>query len=320
MANFTWTFDAPTGVYKSHAMSQRLFEEAMQKTVFMDHVSPIDGFGRNSGESVTLTRVNELTTPTTGVISEDDRIPEDEFSMSTVAITVNEYGRSVPYTSLANDLSEFDVENPIQKALMNQMAKTMDFSACAAFKAAQVKYTPTGAAAGTFNTAGSHSTAASNLNFYHVEQIRDYMFDDLYTPMVGDSYVGIFRTQALRGIKRDPAYEEWHKYTNPQMKYNSEVGKLEDIRFIETNHGGTAVGSNGLNKNIGTGSVLGEGVVFGEDAVVMAEALTPELRAGMPDDFGRKKAVAWYGILEFGLVWDTGNAGEARVVHVGSDT
>lgn len=309
----TWVFDAPTGTYKNHSMSSELFEAAMEKTVFMDHVQTAQGFGRNSGESVTLTRVSELDEPTSGVLSETDRIPEDDFSLSTVAITVDEYGRSVPYTSLSTDLSAFDIENPIQRKLTNQMAKVLDASAATAFKEAKVKYAPTGAASSNIATNGTFgATAASNLNFYHVEEIRDYLFDDLYTPMVGDSYIGIFRTQALRGIKRDPAWEEWHKYTNPQAKFNSEVGKLEDIRFIETNH------STALSKDLGTGSVLGEGVVFGEDGVAMAEALTPELRAGMPDDFGRKKAVAWYGILAFGLIWDTGNAGEARVVHVGS--
>ena len=99
--------------------------------------------------------------------------------------------------------------------------------------------------------------------------------------------------------------------TDPQAKFNGEVGRIEGIRFIESNH------ANALGK-VGTSSVLGEGVVFGEDGVVMAEALTPELRAAMPTDFGRSKAVAWYGQLEFGLVWDTGNAGEARIIHVGS--
>jgi hypothetical protein len=50
----------------------------------------------------------------------------------------------------------------------------------------------------------------------------------------------------------------------------------------------------------------------------MAEVLTPEMRAGIPADFGRSKAVAWYGILEFGVIWTTANAGEARIVHVSS--
>ena len=50
----------------------------------------------------------------------------------------------------------------------------------------------------------------------------------------------------------------------------------------------------------------------------MAIAEDPELRAAIPKDFGRSRSVAWYGILEFGLVWDTANAGEARVIHLTS--
>jgi N4-gp56 family major capsid protein len=138
------------------------------------------------------------------------------------------------------------------------------------------------------------------------------MFDTLQCPPAeGDDYIGIFRTLGLRGIKRDPSWEEWHKYTDPQAKYNAEVGRIENIRFIETNHS-TALSKIGLN------SVCGEGVVFGEDAVAMAEVLTPELRAAIPADYGRSKGVAWYGILEFGIVWTTANAGEARVLHVSS--
>ena len=312
-AEFTWTFDAPTGVYKSHALSSKLYEAAMEMTVFMDHIVPVDGYGRKQGESVTLTRVSELEEPGSAVLTETDRISEDEFQLSTVAVTVNEYGRAVQYTSLAEDLSKFDIDNPIQKKLRNQMAKVVDASAATAYKTAKVKYVPSAANASTITTNGAFgATAGSNMNFFHIEEIRDYMFDNLQVPMMNDSYVGIFRTQGLRGIKRDDDFLAWHQYTDPQKKFNSEVGQLEEIRFVETNH------TTALDRGLGTGSVLGEGVVFGDDSVVMAEALSPELRAGMPDDFGRKMGVAWYGIFEFLLVWDTANAGEARVVHVGS--
>jgi hypothetical protein len=46
--------------------------------------------------------------------------------------------------------------------------------------------------------------------------------------------------------------------------------------------------------------------------------IDPELRAAIPGDFGRQKAVAWYGILDFGVIWDTANPGEAKIVHVTS--
>jgi N4-gp56 family major capsid protein len=312
-AEFTWTFDAPTGTYKSHALSSKLYESAVEKCVFAQHASPVEGFGRKAGETVTLVRVAEITEPTSAALIESQRISEDEFNMSTTSITVGEIGRAVPYNSLAIDLGKFDIENPIQKALRKQMALVLDTMCAAKFKGAKVKYIPTGESAGTWDTDGTASTTATaNMNIFHCEEIRDYMFDTLRTPpAVGDDYVGIFRTLGLRGIKRDPEWEEWHKYTDPQAKANSEVGRIENIRFIETNH------ANALSKT-GTSSVLGEGVVFGEDPMCMAEAMTPELRAGMPQDFGRQKSVAWYGILQFGEPFPTANAGESRIVHVTS--
>lgn len=313
MGQFQWQFDAPTGTYKQHALSRRLFDAAVEKSVCMEYVQPIDGFGKKMGENVTLTRVRNISEPTTGVLSEDERIPEDDFALSTTSITVSELGRSVPFTSLSQDLSFFDLENAIQRKIMQQMRLTLDTLAATAFKTAQVKYVPTGLAANNIATSGTAGAqAAANMNVYHVEQIRDYLFDTLHAPPYeGDDYVGIFRTLGLRGIKQDPNWETWKKYTDPAAKFNSEVGRIENTRFVETNH------ADAFSKT-GSSSVLGEGVVFGEDAVAMAEVMTPELRAAIPQDFGRAKAVAWYGILNFGIIWDTSNAGEARIVHVTS--
>lgn len=313
MAQFTWTYDSPTGTYKNHAMSSRLYEAALQKSVFMDYVRPVEGFGRKKGESVTLTRVSNLAEPTSPVLLEGYRIPEDALAMSTKSITVSEIGRSVPFTSLSDDLSEFNITQIVQKRLRDQMKLSLDTMAATAFKKAKVKYVPTGLTSNNISTNGTPATSAlENMTVFHVEEIRDYLFDTLATaPYDGDDYVGIFRTLGLRGIKRDPAWEEWHKYTDPQAKYNGEVGRLENTRFVETNH-------NTALKKVGTNSVLGEGVIFGEDAVGMAEVLTPELRASIPQDFGRQKAVAWYGLLAFDIIWETANQGEARVIHITS--
>ena len=278
----------------------------------MDHVQPIESFGKKMGENVLLTRIQNITEPTDIDLTEGIRIPEDQYSISTTSITVTEVGRAVPFTSFAEDLTFFDLENSIQRKLRDQMTLGLDTKTATAFKTAQVKYVPTGLTSNnitTNGTAGAQATA--NMNVFHVEEIRDYMFDTLHTPMINGNYVSIFRTLGLRGIKRDPAWEEWHKYTDPAAKFNNEIGRIEAVRFIETNH------ANALGK-VGASSVLGEGVVFGEDGVAMAEAETPELRAAIPQDFGRSKALAWYGILEFGIIWDTGNAGEARIVHVTS--
>ena len=87
---------------------------------------------------------------------------------------------------------------------------------------------------------------------------------------------------------------------------------VEHIRLIEITNG------NGLSGSKGTGNVLGEMVIFGEDPVVLAEALTPELRYAIPGNFGLQRAIAWYGMLAFGEVWPTANDGEARILYVTS--
>lgn len=313
MAQFTWSFDMPTGVWKQHALSAALYQAAVEESLLMDYVKPVDGFGRRQGENVTLKRVSAIAEPTSATLTEGIRIPEDVLSLSTKAITVKEIGRAVPFTSFAEDLSDIDIENTIQAELKRQMKLTLDTKAAVAFKNTKIKYAITGLAANNIATNGTFAaTSSANMNVFHCEEIRDYLFDTLRAPgYSGDDYIGCFRTLGIRGIKRDPDWEEWHKYTDPAAKFNSEVGRIEGIRFVETNH-------NAAFGKVGTSSVLGEGVVFGADAVVMAEALTPELRAAMPQDFGRQRAVAWYGILEFDVIWDTGNAGEAKIVHVGS--
>lgn len=312
---FTWTFDAPSGVYKSHALSKKLYEAGLAETHFLEFVRPVEGFGRKRGDTITLVRIaaGSVAEPASAVLNESQRIPEDTYSLSTVAITVSEYGRAVPYTSLAEDLSEFDIENPIQSRLMEQQKLVMDSAVAAAMNAAKVCYVPTGAAAGTFSTNGTPAASATaNWNVYHIETISDYMYDTLFVPPYsGDDYVAIVRTLGIRGIMRDPAWQQWKIYTTPEAKANGEVGRIENMRFVKTNH------NNALGK-VGTSSVLGQGVVFGKDATAMAEVITPELRAAIPGDFGRSKSVAWYGLLAFGNIWDTGNAGEAKIVRVTS--
>lgn len=313
MAQFQWIPDIPSGVLRNHHLSRKLFEASVANSRFMEFVRPIEGFGKKQGETVTLTRISNIAEPTSGKLTEGVRIPEDTFAITTLAITVAEFGRAVPYTSLAEDLAWFDLSNGIQSKLVEQQKLILDAAASAAFKTAKVKYAPTGLATNNIATNGTFGAqAAANWNVFHVEEIRDYLFDTLQAPpFVDEDYVALVRTLGLRGIKRDPQWEEWHKYTSPENKMTGETGRIEQIRFIEINH------STSLGK-VGASSVLGEGVVFGADAVAMAEVTTPELRAAIPGDFGRSKAVAWYGILEFGLIWDTGNAGEAKVVHVGS--
>lgn len=315
MANHSWVLDAPTGTYKNHKLSSEIRMASIKECKFMPFVSPEPGYGKNNGESVLITRVSNVTVPTNDVLDERERIPEDEISLSTQSITVAERGRAIPYTSLALDLGHFDLENKIQKKLKQQLKLSMDIKAADAFKAGQIKAIPDGVASLTFDTDGTASTTATaGMNVYHVEQLRDYMFGTLaIEPYMDDDYICILATKSKRSIVNDPKWEQWKKYTDPSAKFNGEIGRMENIRFIESNH------FSALSNSLGTGSVLGEAVVFGMDPVSMAVAEDPHLRIKNPTDYGRDKGVAWYGIYGYDQIWkDSANSGEARVIHVTS--
>lgn len=315
MATHSWTYDAPSGVYKNHALSSDVRMAAIAMTVFMPFSSPEDGFGAGKGSNVTITRISNVAVPSDDSLVELDRISEDSLSLSTQAISISERGRAIPYSSLSQDLAHFDLTSKIQKKLRDQMALRMDILCATAFKVGQVKAIPDGIASLTMDTDGTASTtAAANLNVYHMEQLRDQLFSTYnVAPYSGGDYVMIASTKALRGIKRDPNWEKWKVYSDQEAKFNSEVGKIEGIRCVESNN------SSALSGSLGSGSVLGEAVLFGDDPVAFVSALDPELRAKESEDYGRSKGVAWYGRYGFGQIWsDSATAGEARVIHVTS--
>ncbi len=315
MSTFQWQFDAPTGVFKNHKLSSSLREASIAETKFMQFVRPEPGYGKKKGESITITRVSNVVVPSDSTLEENVRIPEDEIVLSTQAITVAENGRAIPFTSFAEDLGPMDLRGAVQQQLKNQMKLSLDISASTAAKSGQVKAIPDGISSLVFDTDGVPSTQATvNLNVFHIETIRDFMFSTLHiAPAVGDDYVALIATKSKRGIMNDPAWEEFKKYTDPSAKFNSEIGRIENTRFVEVNHASALSGSKGL------AGVLGEGVFLGADALVMISAEDPELRAKVGDDYGRSQGVAWYGIYGFGQIWsDSATDGEARVVHLTS--
>lgn len=316
MSEFTWTWDAPSGTYKSHFMSKEIRMAAIADCVFEQFCRREKGFGKKMGDTVTITKVKNITVPTTAVMNETALVPLDPIDLAVGTITVSLYGRGVQWASLSEDLSHFDLKNAIQRKLKDQMSLVLDNAAAAALKTAYVCAIPTSASAITWDTNGTPSTSATNnLSVTHCGVIRDYMRDTLNVPWYEKSnYVAVASTKALRGIKSDADFQAWRQYLNPgDVLCNSEVGMVEQLKFIESNN------PSALSNSKGTNSVLGEVIVMGDDAIVEVEVETPELRAAIPGNFGLSQAVAWIGILAYGLPWAaTATAGEARVVRVTS--
>ena len=309
-----WVPDMPSGVLRNRALSRKLRYASIAQTKGLQFVEPVDGFGRHQGDTVTIPRVRNISQPTSSVLGRNQKIPIDRVSLSTTSITVSKYGRGVEYDEETELLSYFNPKDYIQRSLMKVMKQAIDGVVFTTFKSCQIKWAPTSSNTATVTTNGTPATATANYGVWHAKQIRDYMASTIHCdPYEGDDWIALAATKALRGIKDDPEFIDWRRYLDPGMAfYKGEAGSIEHIRHIEITHG------NALSGSKGTGSVLGEVVVFGEEPVLMAEVLTPELRAAIPGNFGLERAVAWFGMLAFGETWDTSNDGEARIIHVTS--
>lgn len=305
----SWTFDAPTGTYKNHALSTNLRREAVADTQFMKFFRAEPGYGKGKGESVTITRV--LSLPLASRVNELDRLPSGRPAIETKQVSVSQWGYKVPVTEFEKNLTYFDIMNPIQAALKDQITLTMDKMCADAMKLTPIKYVPT-SSGGTLTTNGSASGVSDrNLGVQDLRTIYDELSDTLKTPKFkGGKYVGILSTKAARGIKNDPEYKDWQAPTTASPFLTGMLKDCEGFTLFETNH------HDALAQLAGTSTVCGEAVFFGADAGGLLTIQDPEIRAGLPEELGTFREVGWVGTTEAFLVWE--KASQARVVHVTS--
>jgi len=323
MAGQIWSLNASGGYLANPKLSKTLRQASQPMFKFRQFTRLEKAIGKGKGDTVDFNKVSNIQTAG-AAISEASRIPESNILLRRGQLIMQEYGNSIPYTGKLDDLSEFSVDNMITVALRNDLAKAMDLAVATKFKESDISYTPTSASAGTFDVDGTVDTAGTaNLSLFHVKEIVDAMKTGIYStvgtgnpvpPWDGENYVCIASVKALRGIKDDPDFEEVVKYADPERLLTGEVGRIYGVRFIETNNTGA------LSNGVGTSDVLGEAVFFGADPVIEAVAISEEIRAKIPEDYGRSKGVAWYALLGFENVWDFSTDGEDHIVVVRSST
>lgn len=304
-----WVWDSPTGTYRDHFLSSKIRKEAAADSQFMKFVRPESGYGKGKGQSVTITRMLQL--PLATRVTETDRLPTGRPAIETKSVSVSEWGFKIEMTEFEKNLTEFDMTNPFQAMLRDQMRLTMDKMVADALKLTPYKYIPV-STGGVFDTDGTPSTAADiNIGVSGMRDIHDELRGVLKSPTFRNGkYIGIMSTRAARGIKNDPEYKDWQAPSTSEPFITGRLKDVEGFALFETNH------FDALLNGIGTNDVAGEAIFFGADAGFLATVDEPELRAGIPADLGRFREMGWVGTIEAGLTWEA--AAQARVIHVTS--
>lgn len=306
----TWALDAPSGVYKNHALSSDIRREAMYDVQTLKFLRPEPGFGKRRGDTITITRFMQL--PVAGRVGEQDGLPQGRPAINTRSLTVGAWGFKVPVTEFEELLTEFDLSNYIQQMLRDQMALTLDLMATTALKKTNYIYTPA-TGGGSFSTSGTPAaTATANLAISDLRLIRDQLRKNKAPYFRNGKYVGILSTRAARGIKNDPEYKDWiAPHTDRPMISGLLQPDIEGFELYETNN------IYSFLDLLGASTVLGDGIFFGADPGYTAIVQTPELRAGLPMELGTFREVGWWGVMDADITWDQPTL--SRVIKLGSN-
>ena len=285
-----WVTDAAGGYMYSDQLSTTLRNALQPMSRFQQHCDADDftDKGYSKGDNFHWNIYSDVATQG-GRLSETTKMPETSFTITQGTGTVYEFGNSVPYSGLLDDMSAHPVKQIIHKALKNDANKAFEAEARAQFAATPLVVCPTSGNSATAITLQTNGSAASvnnlAMNNTHVKLIADQMKERNIPAYADGNYRCIGRPTTFRDFKDD--LEAVHSYTFEGFAkiLGGEVGRsYEGIRFFEQ----TSVASQAW-----TNSLSDEAYFFGEDTVIEAVVCPAEIRGKIPQDYGRDKGVAW---------------------------
>ena len=268
--------------------------------------------GKGKGDTFHWNVYSDVTTRGTTLV-ETNVMPKTNFTITQGTMTITEMGNSVDYTGKLDDLSEQPVKEIISKVIKNDAKKSFDNAAWAQFNATPLRVVPTAGTATDSIVLTTNGTASVTNNVAlrsgHVKAIVDMMKERNIPPIMGDDYASLSHPSTFRTFKND--LESVHQYTDAgfQMILNGEIGRYENVRFIEQTNipKGGAADSTTFQPVTDTADPWNNGLsswafFFGQDTVAEGVAVPEEMRGKIPTDFGRDKGIAWYYIGGFGIV------------------
>lgn len=273
--------------------------------------------GVQPGLTINFMRYNNLGDATQLV--EGVRMETNALTASQFSITVAEHGYAVAVSELLLNASFDDVMASASRLLGRNMATYLDVSARnTLYGATSVIYgydrfktvaissrSPydTGAAAANRAAIGNITAPVSTNGFHFTSAVVKDAVETLATknvPRLGETYVAFIHPHQSRKLRDDPEFIEVTKYAAPGNFMLGEIGRLNDVVFIET----TQVAPSTTLAGAGGVTPIYRAIFLGDNAFGHAISLPVELRDGGILDFGREHALAWYAIWGLGLITD----------------
>lgn len=318
-----WT-DIGAGILANHQVSDQILEVALGECKILPYTHDHGfGFRKNAGETVNLFHVNRLPDSKDATLQEEGQIPMRMLSFGSRALTLTEHGEGLQFSAKLQELSKFKPDPIMRKELASSLERSLDTEAARdGFMSPDVKicFTPTSMTGGVWSVTGAAGAVGSSpVTADHAKKLSAYMRDTIHVPFykgskgAGEHYIALSCNQNIENLLLDTRVEKWQQYMREGgMLYKGEMCETYKIKWIEINR------AMALANLSGTSTVMGEAVIFGDEAVARIEAVTPHLRLNpnFGGRFGTMMAMAWWGIYAFGPVWDSASDGKCKMVKL----
>ena len=213
---------------------KRLIDQAEPRLVH-DQFADYYPMPQNGGKTIEFRKYDSLPkakTPLTEGVTPNGQA----LTVTTVTSDLHQYGGWTPLTDV---LQMTAIDNNVVQAtrvLASQAGRTLDtITRDVLAGGTNVIYAPKTEADGTETAVTSRRnldktcTLTPKLFFQAAAQLGAMNADPL-----GDSYVAIIHPYAAYDLKTSKEWIEVHKYAAPEAMFRGEIGKLGNIRFIET--------------------------------------------------------------------------------------
>ena len=213
---------------------KRLIDQAEPRLVH-DQFADYYPVPQNGGKTIEFRKYDSLpkaTTPLTEGVTPNGQA----LNVTTITSDLHQYGG---WTPLTDQLQMTAIDNNVVQAtrvLASQAGRTMDsITRDVLAGGTNVIYAPKVAEDGTESVVKSRAnldktcTLTPKLFFRAAAQLGAMNADP-----IGDSYIAIIHPYAAYDLKTSKEFIEVHKYADPEAMFRGEIGKLGNIRFIET--------------------------------------------------------------------------------------
>lgn len=283
--------------------SQEIEFKALPIMRFVQFAKVKTELGTQPGLTIQMMTYNNLKRG--GALSEGVRMGTQSLSSTMKSITVGERGNAVAVSELALKASFTDIMADATTLLSRDVALTLDLELRdTALTATNVIYGRN--ADGTKIASRASITSANNMRVSTIKDAVEILATNNSPKFEGAYYICFVHPHVSRELRDDASWIEASKYGNPEQLFTGEIGRIDDVRFIETTLmcngavgtddpayvAGLKHGANGAPAS----TDVYQSVLFGEDYYAYAIGLPVELRDNGVTDFGREHGLAWYAI------------------------